>query len=120
MAFDYNQASRDAYDIIVDFGQQITLTRQSESGGYDPETGDFLPYQPDTTINGVGVMLNYLSHEIDNTNILKDDARVICALLAEPDINMTLQFNGKTWRVISVITLKPAGVTIMHTLQVRA
>ena len=121
MAFNYNEAAADALELISEFGQAITLTKQgNESGGFDPVTGDVIAAQPNVTVNGVGVLINYKTNEIDNTNILAGDAKIICSLTGSPEINMTLSFNGKIWRVINITTLQPSGTVVMYTLQVRA
>ena len=121
MAFNYNEAATDAVELITEFGQAITLTKQgNESGGFDPVTGDVIAAQPNVTVSGVGVLVNYKSDEVDNTNILAGDAKIICSLTGTPEINMTLPFNGKAWRVINITTLQPSGTVVMYTLQVRA
>lgn len=122
MAFDYNEAAADAYLLIGgEFGQAITLTKQgNESGGFDPVTGDVIAAQSNVSVSGVGVLINYKTDEIDNGNILAGDAKILCSLTGTPEINMTVPFNGKTWRVVNITTLQPSGTVVMYTLQVRA
>lgn len=121
MAFDYNQAAQDAYELISEFGVAITLTLYgNEAGGFDPITGDELASSADIVVNGVGVMVDYRSDEIDGTNIIQGDAKILCSLVGTPEINMVVNFNSKAWRVVGIKTLQPAGEVIMYTLQVRA
>lgn len=121
MAFDYNEAAADAVELITEFGQAITLTKQgNESGGFDPVTGDVIAAQPNITVSGVGVLINYKTDEIDNSNILAGDAKILCSLTGTPEINMTVPFNGKTWRVVNIGTLQPSSTVVMYALQVRA
>lgn len=121
MAFDYNQAAQDAFDLISEFGVVITPTLYgNESGGFDPITGDALAPSADIVVNGVGVLINYRSDEIDGTNIIQGDAKILCSLVGTPEINMIVHFNSKQWRVVDVKTLQPAGTVVMYTLQVRA
>lgn len=130
MAFNYNEAAVDALELIAEFGQAITLTKQgNESGGFDPVTGDVIAAQPSVTVSGAGVLVNYKTDELGissfkseeaENNILAGDAKILCSLTGTPEINMTLPFNGKTWRVVNISTLQPSGTVVMYTLQVRA
>ncbi len=121
MAFDYNQAARDAYELISEFGVAITLTLYgNEAGGFDPIIGDELAPSADIVVNGVGVLVDYRTDEIDGTNIIQGDAKLLCSLDGIPEINMIVHFNNKAWRVVDIKTLQPAGTVIMYKLQVRA
>lgn len=119
MAFDYAAIKVNVADKLIEkFGAPVTLTKTVGGGGYD-ENGD--PVVPSaTTVTGDGVKLDFKQDEIDGTNIVAGDARLLLGSASGAPVNgMTVPIGGVTWRVMQVWPLEPAGVNVMYTLQLR-
>lgn len=120
MAFNYAKSAATARKLLANFGQDLTLTKASVLGGTD-EVGNPLPGTDELVITGKGVSLDYNRQEIDGTNIIMGDQKLILeATDNAPEVEMTVPVNGKTFRVMDVMPLEPAGTTVIYTLQVRS
>jgi len=119
MAFNYTKSAATAKKLLTNFGQDLTFTKASVSGGQD-QFGNPLPGTTELTVTGKGVALEYKRAEIDGTNIVMGDQKLILEATADaPEIEMTVPIQGKTFRVMDVMPLEPAGTTVIYTLQVR-
>lgn len=107
-----------ALDMIREDGQPVTLT-QVVTGVYDPETG--ISATTETNHAGFGVPLYYEQKMIDNSNILMSDQIVYInpQLGAKPQPGDKLTFGGVTHTVITSKSPAPAGIVLLHEVQVR-
>ena len=107
-----------ALETIREDGQPVTLT-QVVTGAYDPDTGT--SSTTETNHNGFGVALYYSQNMIDNSNILMSDQRVYInpQLGATPKPGDKLTFGGVSYTVITSKPLAPAGIVLLHEVQVR-
>lgn len=118
MSFNYPKTAATAKRLLDRFGQPVMLTRTTP-GTYAPATGT----ATDTTAThtGIGAKLDYAQRDIDGTLIKVGDCRVYIA----PDLTVTPQTGDKitigseTWNVITSRPLEPAGVVVLHDVQVR-
>lgn len=119
MTFDYTSTARDASALLAEFGAPVTLTRITP-GVYDPATGTVV--NSGATHTASGVKLNYEQRHIDGTNILHGDQRVyLDPLIAEaPQTGDTLTVGTEVFTVVKSRPLAPAGVVVLHDVQVRA
>ena len=116
--FDYSNLTATAVRLIDQFGTTLTLTRKGD-GAYDPSTG---------TVGGApqhartrAVKATYHAQEIDGTNILAGDAKV----LVSPDIALSpvagdsIEISGESLRVMRCDEIKPADTVVLYIVQAR-
>lgn len=122
MTFDFAKSAASALKLITKFGASGTLIKRAE-GAYDPATGSNTVTETSYTVKAV--LLNYSYKDSNQLNqpsslIQVNDRKIIMqATTATPDVSDTFTFNSVTYRVLSVKTLNPAGVAVLHELQVR-
>lgn len=117
--YDYAKAAATAARLLARYGQPITVT-EALPGTYDPDTGTTTPGGAQIWAPNA-VKLDYESKEIDGTNILVSDQRVLMQALTglnpKPDAKLTI--GGEVWRVVVAKPLAPAGVVVLLDVQVR-
>ena len=118
MAFDYITTARDAAALLAEFGAPVTLTRITP-GVYDPATGTVV--NSGATHVASGVKLDYEQRAIDGTNILQGDQRVYLdpLIATAPQAGDTLTIGTEVFTVVASRPLSPAGVVVLHDIQVR-
>ncbi|GAB2472141.1 hypothetical protein GCM10027082_24570 [Comamonas humi] len=118
MAIDYDEIAAGALESIQEAGQAVTLHRPGPPG-------PFVPGQPvtPTVIDypGVGALFGYKQNAIDGTNILHGDQRLLLApqITTEPKTGDTVTVSAKTFNVVRVEVVSPAGVPVLYKLQLR-
>lgn len=115
---DYSRQIALANRLIAAKGATGTLTR-STPGDYNPATGS--AGVTVTTASCNAVVFPYGDKFIDGTLIKTGDQQVYMApnVSIEPAPGDSLTWGGKVYQVIQVKTLRPAGVPVLHELQVR-
>lgn len=113
----YNEMTEVAEELISDFGQPVTLVKKGDAAGYD-SYGNPTSGTPDTSIDGIGCTVGYKFGEIDGSLIQNGDSKMLYQG-DTPEIGMTVTLEGVVWRVIEANPLNPAGILVMHTLQLR-
>lgn len=112
--FDYNRSKQTADRLIKKFGQQLDFTRETGES-YDPVTGTVTSTTETYTYDAV--WLNFRNDEIDDTIVLRSDAKVLVSGSLEVDDRVTL--DGEEWRVVTARPLNPAGIEVYTEAQVR-
>lgn len=124
MAIDYDEIAADALTAIEEAGQVVTLNIPGTGGGYVPGVG-VVPANPATTAGGIGVLLDYTQREIDGTNIMHGDQKLLLApqIAAAPSTAHTVTAmhlgQGKTFSIKHVEAVAPAGQPVLYILQLR-
>lgn len=124
MAIDYDEIAADALVAIEEAGQAVTLNIPGTGGGYVPGVG-VVQVNPSTTADGIGVLLDYTQREIDGTNILHGDQKLLLApqIAVTPSTAHTVTAmhlgQSKTFTVVNVGAVAPAGVPVLYILQLR-
>lgn len=115
----YSDLAADAHDMIVEFGQTMTLKRLTP-GAYDPATGTLT--NTTTTETATGVELDYTSSEIDGTVILRGDRKLILSTtgIGAPKVDDTVTIGTTVYTLKNVQPLSPGGTVVIYTCQVRA
>lgn len=109
---DYTRQRATALRLIEKSGKPVTMQRTAQ-GEYDPSTGGSVDTV--TSINGYGVMLNFKNTEIDGSNILSGDRKMLY-VGDEPKVN-DVYINK---RVVEANPLDPdESGAIMYTCQMR-
>lgn len=119
MSFDYLSVAREASALLAEFGQIVTVTRETV-GEYDPATGTVSSGTEGYSCHGA--VMNYRHQDIDGTLIQRGDVRVLLAPDAQfepkPGDKVTLA-DATVLTVISVMPTKPAGLSVLYELQAR-
>ena len=85
---------------------------------WDDDAGEFLP-GIDTSIDLVGVTVNFEDSEINNTTILTGDVKVIVTSKEPVKLNDKLMIDGVEWSVVSEPKSNYCGVPICYMVQAR-
>lgn len=115
MAYNYEPLIQTAARLITEFGQTGAIRRPSLSGD---------AWNPTVTATDYGAVLavmKYPLREIDGTLILSDDRKVYVKAGADvtPSASDKLVIGGAEFEIISVETIAPSGVNLVHIVQVR-
>ena len=111
-----------AQRLIAKHGRTITVRKLSETpaDGAKPWRGTGASYE--YAVEVIGVMTDYREEEIDGTNILVGDKRM---LAASKDVAQSLQYatslldNEQVWSVEAVKVIEPGTTRIMYEMRVR-
>lgn len=118
MAIDYDEIAASALEAIAEAGQEVVLHRKGTPG-------PFVPGQPVTPAvvdySGTGALFGYAQKHIDDTNILHGDQRLLLApqIEVEPKTGDIVTVGAKTFNVVRVEIVAPAGVPVLYKLQLR-
>lgn len=120
MSFDYVKARATAEKLTSKFGQESIVIKKGVSGGFDA-FGDVVADTADTEISGIITPLRqYRASEIDGESIQRGDGYCFFHCETKPEINMQTTVNGKTLRIMDVMTLDSVDdVNVYVKLQLR-
>lgn len=116
----YDDLAQAAVDLLNELGQPITLERTS-GGTYNKAEGR-VEGDSTQTWSASGVEFDYVAKEIDGKEILQGDRRVLIApnLGTTPEAQDVVTLtNGTRLQVVRSKPLQPAGVIVLHEVQVR-
>ena len=85
---------------------------------WDNDAGEFLP-GVDSTIDLVGVTVNFEDSEINNTTILSGDVKVIVTSKEPINLNDKLLIDDVEWSVVSEPKANYTGIPICYAVQAR-
>ena len=119
MGINYTALESTAARLLRDNGQAITFSYETGEV-INPATGVVTTPSSETTVDGFGVATNYKNAEIDGQSVLASDLKLLASNIAtEPEANWKVTVNGKTWRVMQVNPINPAGTNVMYICQIR-
>lgn len=115
--FDYAELAQVAAGLLAEFGQTATLL-SAGAGGYDPAA---LSHTAQTAeYRGKAAGFAYKSHEIDGHLVLSGDVKIYLERIAVvPKVGDKIVLSGKTWRIMQVSPIAPAGFDVVYVLQGR-
>ena len=113
----YNDLALTADDLLAEFGQPVTI-RHTEST-YDPSTGSSSQTVTDTVT--VGAKFPYGDKAINGTLILSGDEQIYLSPVGVSSLAVgdRVIFGADTYSIVRIKTIAPAGVAVVHELQVR-
>lgn len=119
MSDDWDAVAADVAEGLAEAGTAAAIVRAGASTGpaYDPIPGVDVEYPC------VVVFDQWKNSEIDGTMIRRGDLKVLVGasgLSIEPGPDDRFKHGGKTYAIINVMPLAPAGTVAMWELQVRA
>ena len=85
---------------------------------WDDDAGEFLP-GIDTTIDLVGITVNFEDSEVNNTTILSGDVKVVVTSKEQIKLNDKLLIDGVEWSVVSEPKPNYTGIPICYMVQAR-
>ncbi len=106
-----------AVDLLTEFGQIVTFSRTTQ-GTFIPNSGAVAS----GTASTYTALINpsdYTSEEIDGISVLYGDVKLLCYTTTPVLVGDTVDLDGVTYRVMSVIKIRAQGVTIVYKVQVR-
>ncbi|WP_426269145.1 hypothetical protein ACN9MB_13040 [Dyella kyungheensis] len=115
-AFDYPNTAATATRLLKRFGAACTIMRESGTA-YDSTSGTVVPNYD--SLPSTAVVIAMPQRYIDNTLILQGDQQAFCAPDVEPKQGDQFVWQGKTFSVISVKPVSPAGVPVLFEAQLR-
>jgi hypothetical protein len=118
-AFDYAKTAATAVRLLQRFGRSAMLNRTT-LGAYNPATG--APAAGTMTPHAcTAALFEYAQRDIDGTHIRVGDQRAYIApdIALTPQTGDTLTIGSDAWSVIASRPLSPAGVVVLHDVQVR-
>ncbi len=108
--------TRQVAPIITKYGTAITLRQFADS--FVAATGKNTRTATETSAHGV--IQEYKQGTIDGTMVKQGDVMLISAdLAAEPKQGDQVDIASVVWQVVSVTSVKPGGVIVLYTLQLR-
>lgn len=118
MSFDYSAPAAAAHRMLARFGRQIVLVRV-ETGDYDPDTGDAANVE--TQYAGTGAVFAYSQRDMDGDQVRTGDQRLLLSAenVPVPRTGDQVLIGEDLWSVVRCDTLAPAGVPVLHTVQIQ-
>ena len=120
MAIDYAEIAAESLESIAEAGQSVTLHKAGTDDVYIPggQPGGVTLARD---IPGIAAVFGYKQSAIDGVQILQGDQRMLLApqIAEEPRKGDTVTANGKTYNVMAVERVAPAGVPVLYKLQLR-
>ena len=87
----------------------------------DPITGAPISTSAPTVIQANGYPAQYMQKDVDGTNIMAGDVRLILELIAQrPQVGCLATVDAKTYRVMDVNPIRLAGADVIYICQLRA
>ena len=109
-----------ASKLLAAKGEPVTVTFVG-GGATDPITGAAETPAADVTYTGNGYPSQYMQKDIDGTNILAGDVRLILELIDErPEVGCLATVDAKTYRVMDVNPVRLSGADVVYICQLRA
>lgn len=114
MAFNYSKSAQTARKLIAKFGQNMTLTKEV----YNLDTGALIS-SIQTTDKGVILPYTNSAYSAQGGLIQVGDNKVLINIAVEPKPVDKLVIGTKTYSIVNVAALEPAGINVLYELQVR-
>lgn len=122
--FDYLASRADADGLISDFGQPILIRRANTTGGtpWEPTQGTPTDYPTNAAIV---ILPRWYPAFADGGDVLRTDrlayvaAGPLGAIVPTPFDLLVALGSGKIYRIIDSKPIDPAGIAVVHVLQLR-
>lgn len=120
MSFDYAEIAIVARELIAEFGGPGVHKRIVPGGDYDPETGTTTP-DAEISQDVLAVVLPIRQGLIDGETVLRTDemAYLSAVNLTAPKATDVLTWQGKSYTIMDVVDLAPAGMSVLVKMIVR-
>ena len=113
----YSQMADTASRLITQFGQSITIKRNT-GGSVHPVTG-VVTAGTTASLTAKGILKAYPDNLIDGTRITKSDRMLILDDSQVPVMTDKITVQSQDWNIEDITTSNPAGVPLVYFVQVR-
>lgn len=109
-----------AIESLQESGEQVVFSYAVDPI-YDNDTGDLISGGTSGTQTAYGYPESYSNAEIDGTNIMRGDIKLICTVGAlRPVAGWSCLLDSVTYRVMNCSTYRDTGVDVIYYVQLRA
>ena len=109
-----------ALESLTESGEQVVFSYQADPV-FDNDTGDLISGGTSGTQIDYGYPESYSNAEIDGTNIMRGDIKLICSAGAShPVVGWSCLLDSKTYRVMNCEAIRESGVDVIYYVQLRA
>lgn len=118
MSFDYVDTAELAIEVLAEFGAPV-VRRATTVGAYSPSTGAATQATVDTTRSGVIFDFGAGQANVRGQLVQATDKRLLVDPTDEVLLTDLFVVNSKTYTVVSVGEINPAGTRCLYDLHVR-
>ena len=109
-----------ALEILPESGEQAVFSYAVDPI-YDNDTGDLISGGTNGTQTAYGYPESYSNSEIDGSNIMRGDIKLICTAGAlRPAVGWSCLLDSKTYRVMNCEPIRKSGIDVIYYVQLRA
>lgn len=116
MAINYSRMRATATRLLTENGMQYGVLRK---GSIKVVAGKEIR-EPDLSFTATGVRTDYEPKEIDGTNILSGDVRIVFTAEKELLVGDLIEVDSKQYRIVKPHPVKPAKLVLCYQVQLRA
>lgn len=116
--FDYAEIAAIASELLTEFGQQVTITREGD-GSYNPATGQTTPSAASAT--AMAAIFDIEQKFIDGTLVKAGDQQAYIEAGFKPAQGDTItSAAGVAYTVVQAKEIAPSGMAVLYDLVLRA
>ena len=109
-----------AIESLQESGEQVVFSYAVDPI-YDNDTGDLISGGTSGTQTAYGYPESYSNTEIDGSNIMRGDIKLICSAGAlRPAVGWSCLLDSKNYRVMNCEPIRESGVDVIYYVQLRA
>ncbi len=109
-----------AIELLQESGEPVVFSYAVDPI-YDNDTGDLISGGTSGTQAAYGYPESYSNTEIDGTNIMRGDIKLICSAgVLRPVAGWSCLLDSKTYRVMNCEPIRESGVDVIYYVQLRA
>ena len=109
-----------AIESLQESGEQAIFSYKTDPV-FDDDTGDLISGGTSGTQIAYGYPESYSNTEIDGSNIMRGDIKLICSAgVLRPAVGWSCLLDSKTYRVMNCEPIRESGVDVIYYVQLRA
>ena len=109
-----------ALESLQESGEQAVFSYKTDPV-FDDDTGDLISGGTSGTQTAYGYPESYSNAEIDGSNIMRGDIKLICSAGAlRPVVGWSCLLDSKNYRVMNCDPIRESGVDVIYYVQLRA
>ena len=109
-----------ALEMLQESGEPVVFS-DAVDPIYDNDTGDLISGGTSGTQAAYGYPESYSNAEIDGSNIMRGDIKLICSAGAlRPVAGWSCLLDSKTYRVMNCEPIRESGIDVIYYVQLRA
>ena len=109
-----------ALEDLMESGEQVVFSYKADPV-FDNDTGDLISGGTSGTQAAYGYPDSYSNAEIDGSNIMRGDIKLICSAgVLRPVVGWSCLLDSKNYRVMNCEPFRKSGVDVIYYVQLRA